>query len=206
MESPVERGASVPIAGLLLIATVGVLWVALHLGVQATRLAQAQTAADATALAAVVDGESSASEVARRNGAVVSDLTWVDGGVVAEVQLHGVERVAAASAPRPAARAGIAPALAAAVGTTEEAIGQPIPIVSGRRSRAEQQMLWDNRHQNPYPVAYPGTSRHELGLAIDVPSWFVPILARRGPFTGLCQPLPGVDPVHFELCRRKPSR
>jgi LAS superfamily LD-carboxypeptidase LdcB len=46
--------------------------------------------------------------------------------------------------------------------------GTDFEIVSGRRSTAEQQRLWDNRASNPNPVAVPGTSLHEKGLAIDV--------------------------------------
>jgi hypothetical protein len=46
--------------------------------------------------------------------------------------------------------------------------GQHFHITSGGRSRAEQQRLWDARGSNPYPVARPGTSRHESGNAADV--------------------------------------
>src|SRR4051794_25999375 len=46
--------------------------------------------------------------------------------------------------------------------------GQHFHITSGGRSRAEQQRLWDARGSNPYPVAPPGTSRHESGNAADV--------------------------------------
>lgn len=41
-------------------------------------------------------------------------------------------------------------------------------ITSVRRSRTEQLKLWNNRHNNPYPVAPPGTSKHERGLAWDM--------------------------------------
>ncbi|MEA2438836.1 MAG: D-alanyl-D-alanine carboxypeptidase [Thermoleophilaceae bacterium] len=46
--------------------------------------------------------------------------------------------------------------------------GEHFHINSGLRTRAEQQRLWDNRGSNPYPVAPPGTSRHESGRAADV--------------------------------------
>jgi len=46
--------------------------------------------------------------------------------------------------------------------------GQVFNVTSGLRTRAEQQRLWDNRASNPYPVAPPGTSRHESGRAADV--------------------------------------
>jgi uncharacterized protein YcbK (DUF882 family) len=46
--------------------------------------------------------------------------------------------------------------------------GEHFTITSGGRSFAEQQRLWDARGSNPYPVARPGTSRHETGRAADV--------------------------------------
>lgn len=55
-----------------------------------------------------------------------------------------------------------------------EAQGIPIRVNSALRSTAQQQKLYDNRANNPYPVAVPGTSKHELGLAVDV----VPVGAR----------------------------
>ncbi len=55
-----------------------------------------------------------------------------------------------------------------------ESQGLPIRVNSALRSTAQQQKLYDNRANNPYPVAVPGTSKHELGLAVDV----VPVGAR----------------------------
>lgn len=54
-----------------------------------------------------------------------------------------------------------------------------LTITSVRRSRTQQIALWYNRHNNPYPVAPPGTSKHELGLAWDMvgPDW---LLAQAG--------------------------
>jgi D-alanyl-D-alanine carboxypeptidase-like protein len=46
--------------------------------------------------------------------------------------------------------------------------GQTFNVTSGHRSIEEQQRLWDNRHNNPFPVAPPGKSRHESGRACDV--------------------------------------
>ena len=46
--------------------------------------------------------------------------------------------------------------------------GETFEITSGLRTTAEQQALWDRRATNPYPVARPGTSRHEHGNAADV--------------------------------------
>jgi D-alanyl-D-alanine dipeptidase len=48
-------------------------------------------------------------------------------------------------------------------------------ITSVYRSRAKQEALYARwlKGQNKYPVAPPGTSKHELGLAMDVtmPEW-----------------------------------
>jgi D-alanyl-D-alanine carboxypeptidase len=46
--------------------------------------------------------------------------------------------------------------------------GETWMVTSGLRTTAEQQRLWDDRGSNPYPVARPGTSRHEHGNAADV--------------------------------------
>lgn len=43
-----------------------------------------------------------------------------------------------------------------------------LQITSVRRSRTDQLRLWYTRANNPYPVAPPGTSKHELGLAWDM--------------------------------------
>lgn len=46
--------------------------------------------------------------------------------------------------------------------------GMKFHVNSGHRSIEEQQRLWDNRHNNPLPVAPPGKSRHQSGRACDV--------------------------------------
>ena len=46
--------------------------------------------------------------------------------------------------------------------------GEHFHITSGLRTYAEQMRLWNGRGSNPYPVARPGTSRHESGRAADV--------------------------------------
>lgn len=43
-----------------------------------------------------------------------------------------------------------------------------LKITSVLRSYTKQLELWNNRHNNPYPVAPPGTSKHERGLAWDM--------------------------------------
>ena len=79
--------------------------------------------------------------------------------------------------------------------------GETWKINSGLRTNAEQQALWDNRHNNPFPVARPGTSNHESGNSADVSVNGRPIqdvvpaaeLIRAG-----IRPLAG-DAVHVDL-------
>ena len=79
--------------------------------------------------------------------------------------------------------------------------GETWKITSGMRTVAEQQVLWDNRHTNPFPVAPPGTSNHQHGNSADVTINGRPIqdvvpaaeLIRAG-----IKPLAG-DAVHVDL-------
>jgi LAS superfamily LD-carboxypeptidase LdcB len=79
--------------------------------------------------------------------------------------------------------------------------GQKFHVTSGHRSIEEQQRLWDNRHSNPFPVARPGTSRHQSGRASDVTIGGQPIQnvisAAELRAAGIA-PLAG-DAVHVEL-------
>src|SRR4051812_26153064 len=81
--------------------------------------------------------------------------------------------------------------------------GTHFHLTSGLRTRAEQQRLWDSRGSNPFPVARPGTSRHESGRAADVTIGGRPIQtvisAADLRAAGLA-PLSG-DAVHVELPR-----
>jgi hypothetical protein len=177
--------------------------------------AQARTAADAAALAGAVDGRSAARDVARANGARVVAYDTIDGAVVVKVARGRVtafararavhHRRAAVSGPYvpghgTGMRAGLVQPLVDALGKADRLLGTPVPIASGYRSVAQQQILWNNRAHNPYPVARPGTSHHQQGRAVDVPRWFVPRLLTVAADAGLCQPMPRTDPVHFELC------
>lgn len=83
--------------------------------------------------------------------------------------------------------------------------GLPLPeIVSGRRSRSQQERLWARfqRGEHPGPVARPGTSLHERGEAVDLgfTEWrwvygaWAPLVGMKwgGEFS---RP----DPAHFQL-------
>lgn len=174
------------------------------LGARAVASARARTAADAAALAGAAEGPAAAEALARANGADRAGVAGGIGDATVTARIGEAGAVARAEAPSPdrAATTGLTPAMRAAVARAEALLGTPVPVVSGWRSRAEQEALWAARHSNPYPVAPPGTSMHERGLAIDVPATFVPRLRTVALAAGLCQPLPVSDPVHFELCRR----
>ncbi len=75
-------------------------------------------------------------------------------------------------------------------------------VTSGRRTRAEQTRLYTEflSGRSRLPAAPPGSSLHELGLAVDlvfesVPEWLA--VAEVAPLYGLLWRRS--DPVHFEL-------
>ena len=209
-----ERGSVLPLFALVVLAAGGLLLGLGRLGGAAVERAQARTAADAAALAAALDGPEAAEALAAANGARLESVT-VDGPDVEVVVTLGDARAPARARQAPGSSpagpdggaggrgstAGLHPGLVAALAEAERLLGRVIPITSGYRSAAMQRALWANRQHNPYPVARPGTSAHERGLAVDVPRTFAPVLASVAARTGLCQPLPVSDPVHFELCR-----
>ena len=205
-----QQGSTLPFMALAIVLA-GVLIVSLsRVGGAATSRAGARTAADAAALAGAAAGRSAADELARANGAEL--LSYKEVGNDTEVRV----RVGLAEATGRARRTGdrdgaagngtgpnkgLAPAMRAALARAEQLLGQPVPITSGWRSTEAQAVLYENRAGNPYPVAPPGSSMHERGLAIDIPADFVPRLLAIAPRAGLCQPYPGDDPIHFEVCR-----
>jgi hypothetical protein len=70
-------------------------------------------------------------------------------------------------------------------------------LSSGVRSTADQARLYADRANNPNPVAAPGTSRHERGLAVDIGGMNADQRALL-PQYGLAQPVAN-DPPHVEL-------
>jgi peptidoglycan hydrolase-like protein with peptidoglycan-binding domain len=72
--------------------------------------------------------------------------------------------------------------------------GQTMQVNSAYRTIAQQMLLYNDRFNNPNPVAPPGASNHQTGLAIDIEDatgWEV-YLMQYG-----WNPLPG-DPPHFD--------
>jgi len=70
---------------------------------------------------------------------------------------------------------------------------------SGFRSNADQARLYADRGINPNPVAPPGSSNHERGLAVDI-AGMTPEQRALLPQYGLAQPVAN-DPPHVELAR-----
>jgi len=212
-----EAGQIMPLVALMIVV-MGVGCLALgRIGGAAVARAQAVTAADAAALAGAADTREAATSAARWNGARLVSYEDLGTDVRTTVELGGARATARArrassvggflggSSGSGAASSdqGLAPAMRAALEQARAVLGTPVPVTSGFRSRAKQAALYANRGANPYPVAVPGTSRHELGLAVDVPLSFVPRLLAVSARVGLCQPYPRTDPVHFELCIRR---
>jgi hypothetical protein len=206
-------GQVVPLVMLLLALVVIVVLVVGDVGALVARRSQAQNAADAAALAGAAGGEAAARRLAEANGAVLVVYAESESGAVVDVRVRvgtahararaeraGTEATAVVTVPGGGDRRGLAPALLAALARADALLRRPVPVVSGFRTAAEQQALWNRRGVNPYPVARPGTSTHERGMAIDVPASFVAALRTVAAEAGLCQPLPRTDPVHFVPC------
>lgn len=200
-----DKGQAVPLLAAVTLFIGGMLVVVARLGVAAVVEARAQAVADAVALATAADAGGDHAGLA--SGAVIDSVEWSGDDVDVGVTLGGAYAMARAHREIPTgtatgSRAGLAPAMLAAVSRADGLLGRSLPIASGLRSEADQRRLWERRASNPYPVARPGTSRHELGLAIDIPRAFVATLLHVAADAGLCRPLPDVDPIHFELCPR----
>lgn len=80
--------------------------------------------------------------------------------------------------------------------------GLPVRVTSGKRSFNEQRQLFERyrRGLQPLPVARPGTSTHQFGLAADI----VSTAAGQTRLAHLAQSLGLVwggprDPVHFQI-------
>jgi hypothetical protein len=203
-----DRGQAVPLAAAMLAVVVVALVGLVPLGVAVHERAAARTAADAAALAGAIEGEHAARQLADANGGELVTFQRTGDEVLVRVRVGDAAadaraRAISRSGPGAAAgrgRGGLAPAMLAALARADGLLGHPVQVVSGLRTRAEQQALWDRRHTNPYPVARPGTSDHERGLAVDVGRSAVAELAAVAARAGLCQPLPATDPVHFVVC------
>lgn len=70
-------------------------------------------------------------------------------------------------------------------------------MTSGVRTPQQQAALYADRANNPNPVAAPGTSLHEKGMAVDI-GGMTPDQRAQLPQYGLSQPVAN-DPVHVQL-------
>jgi hypothetical protein len=93
--------------------------------------------------------------------------------------------------------------MVAAIQRVELHMGRHLPINYAYRTNAEQRCIYNNRGSNSYPVAVPGTSDHEKGLAIDLEysAAVDPGYERVLNQYGICRPIPASDPIHYEYCR-----
>ncbi|MDQ4070272.1 MAG: M15 family metallopeptidase [Actinomycetota bacterium] len=203
-----ERGSTLPFLALAMVLAGTSVIILGRIGGAATERAGARNAADAAALAGAAAGRSAALDLARANGAEL--VAYEEIGFDTRVRVRLGQAEATGRARRTGDRddgsgtgstKGLAPAMRAALARAEQLLGRPVPITSGFRSTEAQAALYDGRASNPYPVAPPGASMHERGLAVDVPADFVPTLLAVAPRAGLCQPYPVDDPIHFEVCR-----
>lgn len=87
-----------------------------------------------------------------------------------------------------------------------KSLGFSARVTSAYRSSKKQAQLYQRYLQGlqPYPVAPPGTSDHEKGLAIDVVSTNPPELVRLLTSVGLFWAGES-DPVHFSLVTHHPQ-
>lgn len=199
-----QAGQVLPFVALLLLLVGAASVMLARLGATAAVRARADAAADTAALAGVIDGRSAAEAVAAANGARIEAFERIGADVRVRVTV-GPARATARARPVGSSGAGsgdggLAPAMRAALDAAGRLLGRAVPVTSGYRAAAEQAALWARRALLPYPVAPPGHSMHERGLAVDVPLSFVPTLLGVAPHVGLCRPYPRTDPVHFELC------
>lgn len=184
---------SLIVVSLSLFLTIGFATFERDLAAASGKHMRAQTAADAAALAAVAesgpyghgDPEGQARAFAEENGAVLVSCLCKPGETAAQVTV-------AVDGSRASARAvfdptklmtaanafdghGLDPRLSRATDRLIDAGGGRITFVSGYRSPAEQQTLWDAaiaKYGDPEIadnwVAPPGSSMHERGLAVDL--------------------------------------
>lgn len=88
----------------------------------------------------------------------------------------------------------VPPAAKLALQKAIERRGKRLVVNSAYRTLAQQMLLYNGRFNNPNPVAAPGTSNHQSGLALDIEDrqGWLPFLQGSG-----WQPLAG-DPPHID--------
>ena len=94
---------------------------------------------------------------------------------------------------------GVKAALVRAAQQYYQQTGKKLTLNSGARSLQDQQRLWNNRGNNPNPVAPPSPNApHVMGSAVDIAEYNDPAALNALHSAGLYQTVRG-DPVHFTL-------
>lgn len=182
-----ERGQVLPLLAVVIVVAGLACLAAGRVGGAAVARAQAVTAADAAALAGAASGRSAAARLGAANGGRVTGFEQRGSDARVEVELGGAHAAARArrSGSGSGGQGGPAPALRAALARAAQLLGGPVPTVApGSATR------------QPGDAA----TRHQRGLAVDVPGPFVAALAAVAYQAGLCQPYPDSHPNHFQLC------
>ena len=170
-----EKGSTVPLLALLVLAAGGAIVLLGRIGGAAVDRASARTAADAAALAGAAEGRAGAASVAAADGGRIESYRGL--GVETEVRVTVGHATAVARARRESGGAGhngMAPALRAVWTRLGQVLGQAVPVYSVVASSAGQ-----------------------AGMAVVVPPDWATRLTVAGRQAGLCQ----VGPVQFEVCR-----
>jgi hypothetical protein len=171
-----EKGSTVPLLALLVLAAGGAIVLLGRLGGGAVERASARTAADAAALAGAAEGRAAASSVAAADGGRIESYREL--GVETEVRVSVGQATAVARARRESGGTGdsngMAPALRAVWTRAGQLLGQAVPVYSVVPSSSGQ-----------------------AGMAVIVPPDWATRLATFGRQAGLCQ----VAPVQFEVCK-----
>jgi len=71
-------------------------------------------------------------------------------------------------------------------------------LTSTYRSYTDQLALWNNRGRNPYPVAPPGSSYHQLGRAFDIAAPPAVLAAAGAWWNSIGGTWSPRDPIHFQ--------
>lgn len=91
-----ERGSILPLSAVVVMMAAVAMLIVVELAVRAVERAEAQTAADLSALAGVYEGRTGAVELAELNGAVLISYRSIDDVVLVVVAVNGTRAEAAA--------------------------------------------------------------------------------------------------------------
>jgi len=183
-----ERGQMTPLLAVVVLAIGGLVFGLARFGASATSAAQAQSAADAAALAGVVEGPSVAASVAAANGGSVASYEADGAEVAVLVRVRDAWAVARARRVGAAVGGGVRGWVGSSV---VAGAGRTLPPIV-RRALAQAASLL----RQPVPIV------GARGNAVDVPASFAARLDTVAARAGLCRRAASSDPVRFALCQR----